>query len=246
MSGRPLFFDINIYLSVVEMMINADEIERALWMLDNPPAFYREKANRPARLKEIKDKLNKATWTPVQYKGIYKDVEITAAHTEAHWPLRARLLEEEIKRLNDMRISPTLMELAPGGKWLEAGLRHKACGFNYECMSLDGSTLEPDVKTVFNIFIAFELIEHLSNENEIYQNYLKFNRHADIVMLSTPLYTWRGGMPNWEQRELGHLRTYTPDEFHDKASQMFEGYSWDAKIGDANDGTIVLTGKYTG
>src|SRR4051812_35464670 len=74
MIGRPRFFDIDIYLSVVEGMINADEVERAFWMLKNPPAYYRKYP--PKRLLEIKERLHRQVWTPVQYKGIYEGAKI--------------------------------------------------------------------------------------------------------------------------------------------------------------------------
>lgn len=238
--GEPYFFDINAYLYAVSMMINADEVERALWMLDNPPAYYRD--NPPKELIDMKERLHKQLWTPIQYRGIYESIkETTPQDTENHWPLRAQILEKEVKELNQAGIEPNIMELAPGAAWLPQGLIHKYCYFTYEMLSLDPDRsffAKPDNPKV-NIFCAFEIIEHLSNEFEIYQNYLKFGRNADIVMISTPLYTYGGGMDDWPNRELGHLRTYTPSELHAVIAKMFIGYNWSYSIDD----TIVLTGR---
>lgn len=236
---KPVLFNTDVYLSAVEMMICADEVERAIWMLDNMPAWYRD--NPPERAIEIRRSLNRQLFTPCQYKGIYKGLEITPAHTEAHWPLRARVMEAVVKEQNDKNVTPNIMELAGGSMWLPQGLIHKHCQFTYESMSLDevdNGYTKPD-KPVFNIFCAFEIIEHLSNEWEIYQNYLKFNREADVVMLSTPLYTFGGGQVEWRTSPLGHLRTYTINEFHAICSKMFQGYEWTCNTDD----TIVMTGR---
>lgn len=240
--GKPLFFDPDIYLSAIEMMINADEVERALWMLDNFPAYYRDNPTR--RALEIREALHRAVWTPVQYKGIYQDVVIDENHTKTHWPLRAQALEKIVRAQNEAGKTPYIMELAGGSNWIEAGLGHKGLKVDYAQLSLDeprALKYHPTLdQTTKKIFVCFELIEHLSNEFEIYQNYLKFGPVADVIILSTPLYTYNGGMPNWSKRELGHLRTYTPKDFVGIASKMFLNKEWSMTTGD---GTMVLVGS---
>lgn len=233
MIGRPRFFDVDVYLSAVEGMINADEVERAIWMLDNMPAYYRQYP--PKRAQEIRESLHRKLWTPIQYKGIYSgEVDFSL------WPLRAQKLEALIKGFNEKDQVPHVMELAPGGGWMEAGLNDKGCKFSYESLDLDKGHLRCDqLPQGPNIFVAFEIIEHLSNEWEIYQNYLKFGKEAQVVILSTPLFTYAGGMDDWRNRDLGHLRTYTPFELHAISSKMFQGFDWEC----STDDTIVLMGK---
>ncbi len=234
--GRPRYFSLDTYLAAIDGMINADEVERALWMVDNPPAYYR--ANPPAALTEMRNRLHRQLWTPVQYKGIYDGAHIDVENQA--WPLRAQKLGEVIADAGGI---PHVMELAPGGGWITAGLKHRGLSFTYESLSLDvGGVNELPIPGERVIFCAFEIIEHLSNEWEIYQNYLKFNRPADTVMLSTPLYTYAGGMDGWQTRELGHLRTYTPIEFHSIAARMFTGFDWEC----LTDDTILLTGRRNG
>lgn len=238
--GRPTFFDPDVYLDAVEMMINADEVNRAFWMLDNMPAYYRD--NVPSRAATMRVQLNEVLFTPVQYKGVYDTLSIDGEAAIANWPSRATIVEEEIIKLNAKTIKPNIMELAPGQFWLPAGLKYKGLDFTYEHLSLDNFDHpfdKPWPSCAFNIFIAFELIEHLHCENEIYQNYLKFKRTADMIMLSTPLYTFAGGMDKWQTRQLGHLRTYTPKEFVDKAAGMFPGYEWGVYV----DHVITLVGS---
>lgn len=240
--GKPLLFSIDKYLDSVEEMICSDEVELALNMLDKPPAYYRD--NPTSRMLEIRESLHRVLWTPVQYQDIYEGVTIDEAEILRHWPLRSSLVEKEIEKLGGAH----LMEVAPGSKWLPWGLHYKKLKFTYECKSVDHIphddiflepwSEDPDSRSK-NIFICFELIEHLSNPWEIYQNYLKFKKEADVVMISTPLYTFGGGLPDWRNRPLGHLRTYSPSELHSTIAKMFGGYKWEAAI----DNTIVMVGR---
>jgi hypothetical protein len=228
--GRPRHFDVERFLDAVEDMINADEVERALLMLDNMPAYYRDHV--PERAAEIRQSLHRQLWTPVQYAGIYEGVIPDC------WPGRAQVLEGLVRQLNSEGKAPHVMELAPGSGFIEAGLRERGLTCSYESLGLD-KRKEPGDVSGPAIFVAFEIIEHLSNEWEIYQNYLKFNREAEHILLSTPLYTCAGGMSGWRERPLGHLRTYTPLEFQQKAQAMFKGYQWKAFV----DETIILLGS---
>lgn len=243
MTGKPAFFDPDIYLSVVEMLISSDEVERAFRMLGNMPAYYRDFP--PARALEIERSLHRQLFTPTQYAMADRDGHGLDKDTIGqYWPGRAQVLGAKIKELNDQGIKPNLMEIGPGTFWLPYSLRLKKLDFTYEYQSLTHRELDPlpfdkpPEKSGVNIFVAFELIEHLSNENEIFQAYLKFNKDAKHVLLSTPLYTWGGGMKEWRDNALGHLRTYTPKEFMDKAQEMFVGFDWTCVADD----TIILCG----
>jgi hypothetical protein len=63
--GRPYYFDVDMYLACVEQMISSDEVERALWMLDNMPGWYRD--NPPQQAKKIRDQLLKRLYTTMDY-----------------------------------------------------------------------------------------------------------------------------------------------------------------------------------
>lgn len=240
--GKPLFFNVDVYLAAAEMMINSDEVERALWMLDNMPAYYRE--NPPKRAIEIREALHRQLFTSVQYRGIYKSVNISPEHTAAHWPLRAQILEDIVAKENANDSKPHIMELAPGSFFIPEGLKHKGRHFTYEHKSIDDTDYpqEEPAPGAKIIFCAFEIIEHLANEWEIYQNYLKFQRPSNSVLISTPLFTFAGGLPDWETRPLGHLRTYTPNELHKICAEMFPNREWTCNM----DSTIVFRGDIVG
>lgn len=235
--GRPKYFSVDKYLDSVEGMIASDEIERAFLMLDNMPAYYRD--NVPERAREIRESLHRQLWTPVQYLSVdwgEPDVDGIAAEL----PGRAVVLRDLIRQLNEKGQVPRLLECAPGNFWLPRCLEHLGLLFNYEHVGLE----KPDRGWVVegsgpSIFVAFEVIEHLSNEFEVYQNYLKFGREAEFVMLSTPFYTYGGGMDDWRSRDLGHLRAYTPAELLAKAQKMFLGRTWQV----FGDETIILMGR---
>ncbi len=230
-TGQPIFFNLDVYYALIKMYISADEVERALWLIDNPPAYYRK--NPPKELVELKEQLHKAIWTPSQYRGIYD-----GASNSDSWPYRAATLEAEVAKVQ----GPFhLMELAGGSDWLSEGLYKRGYDFSYEHISLDKSEFGPALEgSKHTFFVAFELIEHLSNEWEIYQNYLKFGKVADTILISTPLYTFGGGMGlEFKDRPLGHLRTYTEDELFKSVSRMFLGYDWQCHLSD----TITFVGS---
>jgi hypothetical protein len=237
--GKPVAFDVDVYLDAVEMMINADEVERAFWMLDNMPGYYRDHV--PLRAKEIWAQLHANLHTTALYKGEYDDLKLDPREVMDLWPGRAQIVAQAVKWMNVRGHRPHLMEFAPGSGFLPFGLNYLGLDFSYEYRGLDCPNYRHTAeiqKYASNVFIAFEVIEHLSNEFEIYQNYTKFGREADFVFLSTPLYTINGGELNWQSRQLGHLRTYTPNEFLSVAKKMFRGYQFTV----ITDETIVLVG----
>lgn len=236
--GKPLFFNLDLYYALIEMYIQSDEVECALRLMDDAPEYY--KAHPPEKLIKMRDELHRQLWTATQYKGIYDGLEITEEHTAQHWPLHGQVLEDIVKKHE----WPHLLEFGPGSYWAPMGLVHKGYQFTYNCLSLDDNKgkygLEPHADSKA-IFYSFETIEHLHNPYELYQNYLKFKRQADIIIISTPTFCFNGGMQeDWRHRPLGHLRTYSPHSFHKIVSQMFHGYStWTLHTGQ----TMVLVGE---
>lgn len=237
--GKPLFFDPEIFCSVVEQMIMSDEVERALLMLDNVPAYYRD--NPTPRMKEIRESLHRQLFTPAQYSGADAEgADLDQKSLESIFPHRAHVLGERVKAYNEQGIKPNLMEIGPGTYFLPYALRARGLEFTYESQSLAPRDLPFDrpKDPSINIFIAFELIEHLSNEAEIFQAYLKFGKEASDIFISTPLYTYGGGIVNWRANALGHLRSYTPEDLAKFCQKYFKGYTWQVYLSD----TITIHG----
>lgn len=236
--GRPLFFDLDQWLSLAEQYIMADEVERALWVLDNPPAWYRD--HYPVIAKKMRDKLLTQFFTSTDYsKDPVADEQIGKCD---HDVPRAQLVIDYVEKHNAKKIYPTIFECAPGNYWLPFVLKSKGLGFGYY-----GEHLDPTVqsrarsklghewsgttrghKDDHNVFVCFEMLEHLHNPVEIYQSYLKTCGDGDCktIFLSTPKYTFGGGMPDWQTNPLGHLRAYTPREFHQFALKYWPEFKW--------------------
>lgn len=230
--GKPSFFDIDKYCDCIEGMILSDEVERAFWMIDNVPAWFRD--NPPERLKEIRQSLHSAMFTPVEYAAADRDIDCPGTA----WPARAEILSNFVRENPGSHI----MELGPGSGFLARGLSERGLEFTYESRSLNSTKIEPPSGKGPVVFVCFELIEHLQNELELYQAYLKFERRAQYIFLSTPAYTYGGGMNRWREQALGHLRAYTPKEFTGVVSKMFTDFEF-PNVMVCDDGTMVLRGS---
>lgn len=232
--GRPSWFHIDDWLSLIEQYITCDEVERAMWLLDNPPAFYRDFY--PRKAKELRDKLLTQFFTATDYaKDPVTDDQIGACDFDVP---RAKLVTDYVRKMNIEGIIPHIAECAPGNYWLPFVLKRQELGFTYF-----GASLDPDLQKRASekigahwsdkslgyqtAFVCFEMIEHLHNPVEIYQSYLKTcPGGAQTIFLSTPKYTFGGGMSDWFENPLGHLRAYTPREFHQFAVKHWHDFKW--------------------
>lgn len=228
-TGMPLWFNLDVYFALIDQYIASDEVEIAMYLLENPPSYYRD--HPPKRLIETREALHRQTWTSSQYVGLYKDIP---ENSESEWPSRMDVLEGMLTDCTH------IMELGPGGLRVKDSLIKRGHNISYEYISLDGSEIlkrAPVNATV--IFVCQEIIEHLKDPTEIFQNYLKFKKPADKILITTPLYTYAGGMPEWRDRPLGHLRTYSPSILHETVAKMFRGFNWSIQLSE----TINLVGE---
>jgi hypothetical protein len=251
--GRPYYFDVDMFLACVEQMISSDEVERALWMLDNMPGWYRD--NPPPQAKQIRDQLLKRLYTTMDY---IKDCD-HPHQTQALIGAAAGVVErgfakigraQAVRMIIDKLKSPYIFDLAPGSYWLPILLKKCGYDFKYFGESLNKSQQAMAKDYLSNewhqgphpgpsVFICFELIEHLHSTTEIYQHYLKAELNCDYIILSTPKYTIAGASPEWHKQDLGHLRTYTPSEFVQFAMKHWPKHKWEY----FDSATMVLVGK---
>ncbi len=238
--GRPRLeiFDPDKWLDLVEAYFNCDEVALGLELLDRAPSWYRE--NVPERARKLREQIHRQLWTPVQYVGLYGTMQVSEQEALAGWSHRydaiERVVVDALTKGRDVHVS----ELAPGAHILPAGLRAKGHAFTYEPVSLDPMPTKPvPADGAFHVFVCLETIEHLWNPWEIFQNYLKLDRPADAVVISTPLHTYAGGFPDWHSRPLGHIKCFSPASLHACVSRMFQGYEWSVELSDV----IVLIGK---
>lgn len=233
--GRPIYFSLPHFISTIEMLIASDEIQTALFLLDNPPAWYRD--NYPKELKEIKSALWRQIMTPIDYANDADEANydefssLTYIETIASYP-RGKLTVDLVHAINNDGKSAHLYELSPGFFWLPQGLKQKGCKFTYEFKTMNQASAErnapKDIATkpedgAEHVFIAYEIIEHLWHPEDIYHEFERAGgsdrfRH---VMLSTPVGCCGNGLPDWRNRQLGHIRTYTCQEFYDFAMKLW-------------------------
>ena len=230
-------FNVQCFIDAAKELLRADETIRALNLLDNLPAFYRD--NIPVDVLELKLQIQSRIATSSFYANdngcetaICDEIAIKNAGT-----LRGRLITKEVQALNGDGIEPHVVDAGPGEYWLPMVLQNAGCKFTYEpiylnkasyeaCKHRFESVLGKKKDDAICVYVACEIIEHLWNEADLKNEMLRYvNDLADIVHVSTPLYTFDPLVTDWETiGDLGHLRAYTPQEFQTTVMKIFPEY----------------------
>lgn len=230
-------FKLKPFLDAAEELLRSDETARALWLLDNLPAYYREYV--PEEIKKLKAEIMSMIATPSFYATHHGD-EITLpgdTYLKAEGTLRATIVHREVKSLNHAGFTPNIYDLGPGEYWTPRLLKHQGLRFNYQPIYVNHATHNHYYKYIEdipkpqdgqpNIFFACEIIEHLWQESDIRFEMQRHIGQADIVHISTPLYTFDTGCIDFrDKKDLGHLRAYTPREFQQTVYKIFNDYSF--------------------
>lgn len=253
--GRPPYFSLSHYAEAIRQMIVADEIESARWMLDNPPSWYR--ANYPKELQEIRNTLNRQCYDIFDYsddpdeRGYTLD-GVRAQLDSGYCFPRFNIVDDFVVELNQKMFSPWICELSPSHGPLPIGLMDKQRMFNFYGKNMNHLAtsrfkewLKPNIWQEKplpgqpRVLVIFEVFEHASRPEDVVQAAFKISPEWDYIFLSVPNMCLGGGLPNWSNRRLGHIRTYTPKEFAMFADKSFPGFSWE--IGALI--SIVMSGK---
>lgn len=242
-------FRVEPFLEAADILCKLDEPERALKLLDNLPGYYRDFP--PDEIKALKLDIQKALLTPHAYASVDHDSEV-GRHTELmEGTNRGAWVKQSVEQYNELRRVPHVVDMGPGEYWLPIGLFNRSYRFTYHDIALlqrtgrqaretvPGYVWQPNPKDDQPIiFVAFELIEHLADVQEIA---LEAARHCgrlpDKVFLSTPLYTY-AEQKDWRKCQP-HRRTYTPAEFIYAAHSLFQGYKWELQT----DALMTLKGE---
>lgn len=241
MIGTVESFDENIAVKFVETLVEADEVERALLIIDNLPAFYRD--NPPLKLQQLKRDILSSMVTAHAYLSSDLDANVVpdACPQLVNSLLRGILVQREISRYNKQGKTPHIVDIGPGEYFIPIGLQRMAMRFTYWDVGMDQKTARaahPIIQEVRLekapvdqplVFLALEVIEHVSETKELAVEALRHcGRWPDRVHLSTPCYTFDGRRKSWRKPcGLPHLRAYTPREFMAEAGAIFSGYHWD-------------------
>ncbi len=237
---RPhAIFNVDACYEYVNTLVNLDEVERALLVLDNLPAYYRD--HYPPLLLELRQNILKAQCTAHAYITSTMDSEINPEVSDL-WikgVLRGVLLEREVKRYNDAGLIPHIVDIGPGEYHAPIGLKRLGAKFTYQPIAADKKAAEgaaPYLADISSravavgptIFLALEIIEHLPSTQDLLIECLRHcGAMPDRIHLSTPCYTFDTRLKDWNKPcGLPHLRAYTPMEFIAEAQRLFPGYQW--------------------
>jgi hypothetical protein len=229
-------FKLQAFLDVAEELVRADEVEKALIFLKSYiPSYYRD--NTPKQITDLRNEILSKVATPYFYMVSKFDDHIDPVNTSLmQYTLRGVLMAREVESANNRGIIPHIVDFGPGEYAIVLSLKNKGLKFTYKPIGLNNVAYEKakpylqwelDTKpSDYVIFMACEIIEHLWNEEEIKTTMLCYAGQATVVHISTPKYAFDYACTDWrsQRTELGHLRTYTPQEFCQKLSSMFPEY----------------------
>lgn len=225
-TGKPLFCDIDIILDAAEQYILSDDGQKAIWILDNLPAYYQD--NYPARAYQIKKDYFKRLWSVADYlsesfENVW-DEKKAIEHYKHKFQYRGQYIRDLIKLHNDAGCDDIhIVEVGAANYWLPLGLRDEGLKFKYLALghNVDANKQAAEkLKDIWSdevitstIFVCMEVVEHCFNPQDIFNYYCKFGREAEYIVLTTPRYMVGGGVPDWRSRSLGHVKTWGSGEF---------------------------------
>lgn len=228
------------WIDAAKELIRFDEVERALSVLENVPAVYRD--NPIEEIEKLKRDIKAACITAHAYMSSTLDADVTVekAVSSIEHLLRAKVLDLEVRLLNEAGETPHIVDLGPGEYWAPIGLKSKGRKFSYKAIAMDSLAAQkakplmegiPDTKAdgAPTVFVANEVIEHLPSPGDLAIEALRYcGDWPDYVHISTPRYTYDCAHKDWNKPcGLPHLRAYTPKEFILEVGEIFPGYSWE-------------------
>lgn len=225
-------FNAQDFIKVAQQLVDADEVERALAVLDNVPAYYRQ--HHHPDIVAFKNSILSRMITPAGYLndahdcGIYGEEE---ARGVVKGTLRGILLEHELTGTGRYHV----VDVGPGEYWIPKGISGT---YSYKPIGLDAKTKEAALKDPVvisklqsnpdevGVFVALEVIEHLPEPRDLVVECAKhFDHEPHYIHLSTPMFTYDAS-PKAEAKYLPHLRAYTPNEFLIEAHRLWPHYEW--------------------
>lgn len=238
--GKPTYWRLDEHIAAIIGMIRADELQIALKMCDEIPGYYRD--NYPAELQEIKATLYQQMYDQVEYATDDEEAECTREFGESQWLTaytfpRAEIIE---KILTDEMRTPWIFDLGCSHGNLPLGLIKSNFAFDYKGVGMNWRIVEKVKRWVGEdiwterptpgqdtILFCSEVLEHCMNPMDVVHTAHKQGIDWKLILLSVPMYTLGGGLPDWDTRRLGHVRTWTPHDFHAFAWKNWPGYTWE-------------------
>lgn len=239
--GKPFYFDIELIKKCIDQYMKIDEVRFALQMCDMLPAHLRE--NPPSDILNIKKKIYQRTYDQIEYATDDEEANCKREFGEDQWHSiycfpRAQIVEDALSELNKNGIIPWIYDLGCSHGNLPLGLlkfgfkfKYFGRGMNYRIVEKLKGWLgdvwaerpEPGQPTILT---CFETLEHCFNPHDLVHSSYKVGVDFDQIFLSTPKGTLGGGLPEWDNRRVGHVRTWNLSEFLEFAQKSWPGYKW--------------------
>lgn len=260
--GRSKYFKLDQFINTVESLIRSDEILMAIDMLKMTPGWHRDDPETQEKLQSIKKTLYEHCYDTFEYASDFDEANYSREQAESQffssyaYP-RGEILLSLVNAYNKEGKTPWVFELSTSHGLLPLGLAKANAKFTFAAKNLNQAALvkvkdwlsdywsdfpvvATDPKeTQPTIFVNTECLEHMYREEDLEQSYYKLGIDFDVIVLSTPYGTLGGGLPDWQTRRLGHIRTYTKKDFIQLADKFFPNRSWEL----AHSHSMVLTGR---
>lgn len=233
-------FNPKLFCEAAIQLVEHDEVERALALLENVPAYYRE--HTPKEISELKNLIRSKILMVYDMQTNKYDLP-KEYHEEKliqmlEGTMRGLILKDVVQKYNENKVTPHIVDVGPGPYAYPMALKSLGASFSYESFNINREA-ESQAKEILGpiyreqtidqpvIFMACEIIEHLFHENDLRYalDKVSLKKRPDHIILSTPTYTYSPGLNDWKTDGLSHLRAYTPLEFVSKMIAMFPEYN---------------------
>lgn len=228
----------------------------AINMLSMTPAWHRDDPETQNKLQAIKQTLYERCYDTFEYASDFDEANYSREAAESQffssyaYP-RGEILLSLINDYNKQGKTPWVFELSTSHGLLPLGLAKANAKFTFVAKNLNQAALlkvkdwlsdywaEQPAPQQPTIFVNTECLEHMYREEDLEQSYYKLGVDFDVIVLSTPYGTLGGGLPDWKERRLGHVRTYTKKDFIQLADRFFPNRTWELAFSHSQ----VLTGR---
>jgi hypothetical protein len=231
--GRPFHFNLDLYLQSVEEMVKADEVIVALEMLDKVPSYYR--VNHTEKIHKLRKEIYQKTMTIFDYAKESDEIEIKDRMSELINFPRGPMVLHFVKSLNAKGITPNLYDFGSASFWIPLALKNDQCKFHYKAFTINNKAHDKAKEMGLisetmgdgpNVFMCMEVIEHLFYPKDMVHWFYHDNIDYDYAIVSTPQHSLGGGLEDWRNREIGHIRTYTSNDLENFVVENIKELSW--------------------
>lgn len=252
--GKPSYWNIQKHVDAVEQLIRADDIDLAIQMCDMIPSYYRHPDRYPKELSNIKQVVARQLYDQVEYSNDDEEADCTREFGEAQWSSgymhpRAEIILKVLKQMWPK--TPWIFDLGCSHGNLPLGLMRENLGFTYKGVGLNWRIVQKvkkwcglhwsdrPVNQQPTILFCSEVLEHASRVEDIATTALKECVDWDVVILSVPLNTLGGGLPDYTNRRLGHVRTFNEHDLYALANKYWPGRKWELTLAESQ----VIVGR---